>query len=494
MPSTTFIKRAFAAVVLGACIIALLAQLATAIDLFAFEWPVLAELMGFKGALLIVFVNFCLGLAAVVCLRVLRHRASRHRAATVISAVPTVLGMLWVLQWLFLQMPFTARLASAFTAGEIQLPAAAQRDFDSFSLARGVADPKAREQLLTMYARVYINNPDIFARHPIGATIDRYATRYDIDPAYIFFRNYLNSWYGEAPAGPLPFFRQMTAETLRDIVQTHLPAWFVESDLRRRIISMPLQSWLGENLGFKVRYALHKSTLDVSSQPYDLNTFSDILLVLIRYPEEFDDLLKVEGDSLRTALRDSFKSLRSSALVPPFDDAYHTPPYDDAYYDGLRVELKRFARAAYYLCVLDFDFATRAQALLTRFQREYYVAALGRERWQQIQPWQQTLMYAMVRDLYRGNVGRLGYNLYAIPELNVAPLKFVATAARDEPGLGGEQAKLWRPQNYDLLWAGAGYQLHVFHEVLWVTRAQTIPGIGRTDTIEAARTIVLLNQ
>ena len=59
------------------------------------------------------------------------------------------------------------------------------------------------------------------------------------------------------------------------------------------------------------RYALHKATLDVSAQPYELNLLSDVLLVLREYPDEFRDVLGYSGaDPGRSALRRSYEGIR----------------------------------------------------------------------------------------------------------------------------------------------------------------------------------------
>jgi len=156
--------------------------------------------------------------------------------------------------------------------------------------------------------------------------------------------------------------------------------------------------------------------------------------------------------------------------------------------------MRRFSRAAYYLCALDFDFATRVQSLLSKFERNYYVERLGAERWSSLPAWQQVAMLAMVRDLYRPNVGHLGYNVYALPELNCAPLEFVASSAAAATNLGKNQETLWRPDNYDVLWAGAGYQLSVLNEVWTVVYGHSMHGVGKTSTTDAAHEIVVLNR
>jgi hypothetical protein len=334
----------------------------------------------------------------------------------------------------------------------------------------------------------------VYAAHPIGATIDRYAARYGVDPSLVFFLNYIDSWYGEASAGPVPFLRAMSPETARDFVQVHLPGWFAENRLRGRLIESPfLESLFGPNFGFKLRYALHKATLDVSISPYALNTFSDIFLVLREYPGQFPEIFAAQRrDTLTQAVFDSFQNLRSTAMIPPYEDPYAVPRYDEHYYRDHRQELKRFSRAVFYLTLLDFDFATRVQTLLSKYETDYYVKKLGAERWSRLPAWQRAAMLVMIRDLYQGNVGRLGYNIYALPELNCTPVSWVAAEALVEGGLpSGDAASVWRPKHYELLWAGAGYRLRVFSDVWRQTHGAALKGIVPEATQYDARRTIL---
>src|SRR5262249_7707565 len=117
---------------------------------------------------------------------------------------------------------------------DVHLPRA--DDFENFSLARQTSDA-SKDELRLMYERTFVNFPEIYKTHPIGATIDKYASRYEVDPALLFFLIYIDSYYGESVSGPIPFLRSMTPETVRDLVQIHLPGWFIEAPPRKYLVS-----------------------------------------------------------------------------------------------------------------------------------------------------------------------------------------------------------------------------------------------------------------
>jgi hypothetical protein len=494
----SLITRAAALACIAGGVALLALELFVLFDLFAFEFPALLQLGGYGGLALLIAFNIGALALIVRATCFLRDRPPPLRRTSTVVLAATALLALWVLQYLFMEQPLTARTALLLRGSGTAVAAAAEGpDFAGFSLRARMSDPDSVRKLAAMYERIRLNNPAAFDRHPLGATIDKYSQRYEIDAVFLFFRSYLNSFYGEAVAGPVPFAHAMTSETIRDVVQIHLPAWFVESDTRRRLIaSNALESTFGTTIGFKLRYALHKSTLDVSTQPYDLNTFSDVFLVLRNYPDEFADIFEDRApDPLRRELRDSFRRLQAGALLAPYEQPYLRGPYDDSYYAANRQDLKRFARAAYYQTVFDFDFATRVQALLSRFQRDYFRARLGAQRWASLPDWQQIVMLAMVRDLYTPNVGRLAYNLYAIPELNCTPVDFVATQALGDQGLPPTaQSRLWLPAHPEYLWAGAGYQLRVLSEVWTLAKGESIPNLVATDTVQDALDVIWLTK
>jgi hypothetical protein len=491
------IKRAIAIAIAGGLIAFLLVMVAIAVDLHAFEWPMLLNMLGWRGLTIIILVIVAMIMAAGAAVHVACNRRAPAPVLTGILILCSAVMVLWALDWMFLETPLSIRRAvheNRFVAAT--LPPDAEQDFQSFSLARRVVDGEALERLRVMYARALINNPDAYANHAIGATIDRRSAQYGVDPTFLFFRLYLISYYGEATSGPVPFLRNLTSEGIRDLVQIHLPGWFVESRLRSTLISSQfLPSIFGEALGNKLRYAIHKATLDVSAQPYDLSTYSDVYAVLMEFPDQFPDIFVARnGSPLQIALRDSFLALKGTALAATCEAPYLTRPYDARYYDEQRAHLKQFARAAYYLTLSDFDFATRVQALLSTHHARIYRERLTDEVWNSMPDWQRSVMLAMPRDLFKPNIGRLAYNLYAIPELNCTPVEYIAaSAALERKNLTTSMQSVWLPPNEEYLWAASGYQLTVLNEVWSLVNASPIPGLTRNDTVNYASQIVSLN-
>ena len=489
------IRRAGAALCVVGCIAFLAVEIAVLVDLFDFEFLPLYELIGARGVGVIVVLN--LGLIALLYRATMcwRQVAPSYRRLTSAVIVIAAVGLIGLLQYMFMEMPITvtavmrARSAAA-SPGELT----ESEDFSRFTLTRRAVTPEARATLRVMYDRIRLNSPQVYARFPIGETIDEYSQRYEVDPIFLFFRAYINSFYGEALSGRVPFFRTMTSETIRDVVQIHLPGWFVESKLRIFLIESPFFNRLvGDEAAFSLRYAVHKATLDVSTQPYDVSTFSDVFLVMKEYPEEFKDVLEApSSDALRSNLKAAFTALRESALQAPYERPYMRPAYTAAYYASNRNQLKRFARSAYCLTVLDFTFATRIQALLSKYQTGFYRRAMGGDVWTGLPDWQRLVMLAMIRDLYTPNVGRPGYNVYALPELNCTPVDYVAGQARDASAelLGPTMHVIWRPPNAEYLWGGAGYQLRVMNDVWSAVNEKPIPGVGLESSYKEARGVL----
>jgi hypothetical protein len=487
--------RIIAILVALGCAAALLAEILFATDLFGFELEPLFGLLGWRGLAFILVLNLGLLVLGLRCFCWLRRRDLPLRRTSNVLLAGAAICMLWLLEWVFMESPLTVRLVTpTAVADAIELPDAVARDFAGFSLARNIDDPARLERMRVMYERARINSPDVFDSHPIGATIDRYATRYDVDPDLLFFFLYVGSFWGEAVSGPVPYFKSMSAETLRDLVQIHLPSWFIESDTRRTLVSgKTLETLFGQGLGFKLRYALHKATLDVSTQPYDLNLYSDILLVLREYPDEFPELNDSSATGIKAALRDAVRAIGASALAKPYEEPYSQAALGADYYEAHRGELKSFGRAAFYLAARDFDFATRVAALIVKYQSDHYARRIGEERWDAIPAWQRSAMLAMTRDLYVPNVGRYGHNLYALCELNCTPVEFVADRASNDPaGPGPGLSTLWRPKDYTLLWGGAATKLRIFNEMWETIHGTPIPGLPPEHTIEQARGIIAL--
>lgn len=492
------LHRTASAIVAACCIALLIGEAAAIADIERFEWRPLYSFVGLRGLSFLLVMNAGAVVLLARALRALRGlQASSAWPGTGLLVVCAVLA-LWALEWMFIEAPPTHRLQLRLSEPRaLEMPPAASGDLASFSLSAPVVDPAARERLAVMYERIRLVNPETNRAHPIGRTIDRYANRYEVDPTILFYVAYVHSFWGEAASGRVPFLGAMTSETIRDIVQIHLPSWFIEARLRRYLIDGDLlERMAGDSLGFKLRYALHKATLDVSAQPYELNMFSDVLLVLSEYPQEFQDVLgPAVDDPVRIALRDAYRRIGGHALEAPYEEPYATPPKDRDYYDRHRRDLKRFARAAYYATALDFDLATRIAALLVDYQKRQYVAALDQDAWAALPDFQQAAMLVMTRDVYVPNVGRLAYNLYALPEMNCTPVAFVADQAKDDPALStATTGKVWRPREYTLLWGGAATKLRVLSEVWGVTHGAPLPGLEPENSIPQARRVVLLQQ
>lgn len=469
-------------------------EIAALVDLFGFELAALYRVVGVSGVALVVALNAGLLLLVWCCRCWLRRTTVPHaRLVAGLLAVWVVLG-LWLAEWLFLETPLSVRVELAMQDDAAALTFAPSADFDGFSIVKQAPSDDARRSLRIMYERIRINDPEVYARHPIGATIDKYATQHDVDPLVLFFFNYVCSFWGEAVSGPTPFTHSMSAETLRDIIQVHLPGWFIESDSRRALIREDtFERALGQGIGFKLRYALHKANLDVSTQPFDLNLFSDVFLVLRQYPQFFPELTESPTDDpVVTAMRESFRVLHDDALRPPYESPYEGAPLGEAYYDAHRQDMKKFARATYYLTARDFDFATRAISLVIAYQRDVYKAHIGAERWNSLPNWQQASMLGMTRDLYVPNVGREGYNVYALPELNCTPVEFVAVSAAEEHLPDAAMTTTWRPRDYTKLWGGAATKLRILSELWTVVHGEELPGLEAIETLPDAHRIVVL--
>ncbi len=115
--------------------------------------------------------------------------------------------------------------------------------------------------------------------------------------------------------------------------------------------------------------------------------------------------------------------------------------------------------------LFDFDFATKVQALVARYYSDQYAAHLGREIWNGISEPQRIALLAMLRDVHVTHIGRVSYNLYVLPELNCTPFSFVCSKAREHTSELLEARQIWRPDNYQDLWAAAGFKLRVLSEV-----------------------------
>jgi hypothetical protein len=464
-----------------------------AADLRLFELEPLIKLAGISGlTTALAWASGALILTYVLFRSSCEQNYKPTKTTNLLLATWLILN-LWIGDWLFIEAPITfiTKINPIHSMPKID-QIKFRDDFYNFSLTRYSHTNISRNQLQNMYERIIINNPDTYSKHPLGITIDKYAKKYSIEPISLFFFAYVNSFWGEATSGPMPFTHAMTSESFRDLAQAHLPSWFIESEVRQWLISSNFFDQVaGKDLGFKLKYALHKATLDISTQPYDLNLFSDVLLVLKEYPDEFPELTEKKPSPLIAEFQNSYYRIMNSALIPPYENPYRLPTLGKEYYKHHRKELKNFARSAFYLTITDFDFATRLMALNIKYQIDYYVKTLGAERWNTLQKHEQISLLGMTRDLYINNVGHLSYNLYSLPELNCTPVEFVASSFLQEvPIFDPTQNKTWRPKKYQTLWGGAATKLRILSE-LWITATgHSLPGIEPEDTLTATRRVV----
>lgn len=498
----TLIKRVVFGIVgigglaaLGCCLYALF-------DLRAFEWAPLYSVLGIRGFAFILFMVAGLVLATVSLL----HSAVLHRWSRFLSSlgvklflVVWVLGIFWLGEWVFMESPFTVqfREKSVRTEQEQAAVALAVKRFtaDGSIAALTAQAPNAdRERLATMLARVAVNRPSVFAKYPIGVTLAKYAKQYSVDPILLLHWTYIDSWYGEAPAGPMPFFAEVNGELFRDLVQAHLPPWFVEAQLRVELINGPFFDTLaGEAYGDKLRYAVQKATYDIAISPFMNSVYSDLFVTLREYPNEFPELWTAEARAT-DPLTKSFLAIKDVAVVPPYHDPYAQKPRDEAFYDQYREQLISFGRAAVYRLIGDYEFATKAQALVAKYYSDQYAQRLGAERWAAIPEREKTAMLAMLRDVYVPNIGKLSYNLYTDAELNLAPINFLAgEAATDYPAVVSTD-KTWVPKDTTRLWGATGLMLRGLAEAWEVMTGTGLPKVNSADSIPDSRKVIARHQ
>jgi hypothetical protein len=484
--------------VAASAIIAL--QIYLIVDLRAFEYPYLTELLGLRGLVFLAFLQLG-GIVAVIHAWCAIRRVSLSPRVLTVSRYVLIAWVIlfgWFADWMLLETPITVRVRDAIappTETAIAVDTALEYA-DRIGTFPQIEDSDRQRRLAVMIARIVINKPQVFRRTPLVETLVRYGAKYDVDPTLTFALAYLDSFYGEAVSGPMPFFAQISGETFRDLVQIHLPSWFIESPIRVELIE---DDWLervfGAKFGRKLRYALQKANYDVSSDPFDTNVFSDLFLVLREYESEFPELTSATNTSpIDVAFRESFDKLRDVTLLRPYDQPLAAAPSNERYYDTYRVSLITFGRAAYYKLILDFDFATRVQTLVARYYLDQYREILGDDVWKDIQQSEKLALVAMLRDVYVPNIGKLGYNLYILPELNCTPIQFVAAEARKHPSELLDKNTVWRPQHSEDLWAGAGYKIRSLAEVWAALKDTKLPGQPATDTIDDAIEVIARNR
>lgn len=469
-----------------------------AFGLKTFELRPIAQLIGWTGGLVF---GFLWSGAVWLLLRTTRALFSgpplsslfKPRSALVLT-VAWLLVAIWVAQWLLLSTSLHGLTQGS--ADSARLRATLGRAEPVAAALTANRTPEQLYALQVMAARVRVNRPHVFAEHPFWSTLQRYSEKYQVDPRLLLYWAYSNSFWGEAEPGRVPFLRAMTPETFRDFVQVHLPSWFIEAGWRRWLIESGfLRRAFGDGLGTKLTYALQKATYDVSMEPYETELYSDLFVVVRKYESEFPELSQTQtGDPLRAAFRSSYLRIRADAVVDPCENASGPPRRTAEYYAASRNDLIAFARAAFYLFELDFDFATRVQALVARHLEESFRQSLGDATWTQVAAEQRATLLGMLTDIYMPNIGHLGYNLYTAVELQCTPLWFVqAEASRDVDALL-HSTKLWRPANYEVLWSGAGNRLRLLSEVWSVAAGAPLAGFNPTETLADAEKLLAHEQ
>jgi hypothetical protein len=470
------------------------------LNTYGFEYRYIVKLLGAAGvavgAFIVLEAGYLFGRAAraLVKSRYLLPRTLVGRIVMVLWAALLV----WVLDWMLLtQNPMSVRVVPAPTAEQresLLATAAAQLPADALpDSLRG--DAKRRAQFAVMLERVAVNRPGDYSAKAFMEAAQKYGAKYGVDPILQYYWAYLCSFYGEAPAGRVPFLRAMTSETIRDFVQVHLPTFLVEARWRRKLIEGPSldgASFLGHG-GHDWKYAIQKATYDVSVEPFDTNVYTDVFLVLREFPSEFPEIFgNAAGEqAIDRQLAQSFEALKPKFMTKPYDGYYNEPAWTSDDYDTLRAPLKTFARATFYKLALDIDFATRVQTLIAKYYMDQYRAVLGEEAWKSLGNAKQVAMVAMLRDVYTPNIGHVSANVYNLPEFNLAPFYFVADAAKQDQAALLASAGIWKPKDEEKLWAAANTKLRALSEVWRTYYGEPLPGVVPTETLQDAENVVV---
>jgi hypothetical protein len=489
------IATGFRTVASGLCVVVAAAlvffQIYAVSDLWSFEPRYIVSLFGISGILVVLVLN-----AGFLFLawRGLRHRSLvPGSAASRIFLVLWALVLFWFLDWMFLADPLTLKMRLLFAKNTTVDEYHPKADGSTLAALIGGQAPAFPGRAGVMLDRIIESNPGLYRRNDVVPTIVRFANQYDVDPLLLFFLNYIDSWYVKATPGKIPFFAAMTPQIVRTFVQVHLPSWVVESPVRIYLATSNFyESILGKTtLAWQLREFAHKFTLDASISPYALNTFSDVLLVMKEFPNEFPELRGDRPcDQLCNALREAFFAISATTLRTPYEEPYLHAPYGPDYYDAQRENLKKFSRAVFYKLMFDFEFGTRVQALFAKYNEKLLREAVGDDVWNALDRRQRLAMLAMPRDMFTPNVGRLGENLYTLCEINCTTIWFVAEGARQDLDGLKRATSIWRPEGYDKLYAGATFRLRVLSEVWQAFYGTPLPGLGPTDTVSESLRII----
>lgn len=470
-------------------------------NIYGFEYQYLWRMLGASGVAVGAFITleagYLFGRAAraLVMQRYLFPINSLGR----LIVIAWVAVLAWAGDWVLLtQNPVSVRvLPSPSTEQRAKVLADAADRLPADLIPESLRDdPKRRAQFVVMLERVAANRPHDYTAEAFLRAAKEYGTKYNVDPILAYYWAYLTSYYGEAPAGSVPFLRAMTSETIRDFVQVHLPSFLVEANWRRNLIEGPKldgTNFLGHN-GNDWKYAIQKATYDVSVEPFDTNVYTDVFLVLREYPAEFPEIFGDDPrkESINVALNDSFKALEPTTfMAKPYGGYYDVPRWQPAQYDELRRPLKTFARAAFYRFSLDIDFATRVQTLIAKYYMDQYRAVLGEATWNSLGNAKQIALVAILRDVYKPNIGKVSSNVYNLPEFNLAPFFFVSEAAKQDQAALVSDTGIWTPKDKEKLWAAADTKLRALSEVWRTYYGAPLPGVQPTETLQDAEDVVV---
>ncbi len=137
--------------------------------------------------------------------------------------------LLCVTDWTFLESPLSVRAQKLISFNESNGEQISQlNELDNYSVYIRSKNKGKPDQVETMYKRIIVNRKNFYSGYSVPKLIDTYAKRYGIDTLLMFYWLYLDGFYGKATSGPVSYFRNMTSETFRHVIQIRLPAWFVD--------------------------------------------------------------------------------------------------------------------------------------------------------------------------------------------------------------------------------------------------------------------------
>ena len=455
----------FYAFVVCLCLVSSLVGLCFFLLIDAWEVPYIVELAGYSGILLILI------LTVVLPSIVLWSFFNCQRYCCFVFCLIIVPIYLFYADWTISEFPHSLKLIGL---DERCLLERNKHNIDGdlllISSAKALFPNSDQRYLHAVLNRISLSNPSLIKSSTIKKLV---SAKNENDAILLFYWLYLTSWYGEASAGRIPWFSKMTSETFRDFIQVHLPSIFIE--LRpfflRLLSNISNRLNVGNEMLIKLKYLFHKSTYDVSMEPYDTQIFSDVLLVLLEYPQDFPELWSDKnscGNSLNNIIYSNFKKIAYTCLQKPYERPYIHEKLSKKYYATHRKNIILFSRAIFYKFLTDFDFSTRIQMSIIKYYTEYYKSSLGESFWRSLSAYQKAVLIALLRDVYMPNIGKLSYNLYSLPELNCTPVNYIVQEVINDRSevATGDYFKPWYPKDADsVIWGITGNKLKTLREI-----------------------------